>query len=335
MTESEGCAKRPTICWHGGHLVLTPCSADVSPVLFMPSPHKSRSARIRRFRRWRAPAVWNGRDGLPERRDAAIAAVADQLGPWMMRYFGAQVRGTDRVPEGGVLFVGNHSGGLGSPDSFVFGYGLYLKLGMSAVPWGLAHQTAMDAPVIGPLLRAIGGVKAGPGAGKRLLQAGRNVLVYPGGDVDSMRPSHMRHNMTFDGRQGYIRLAMAANRPIVPVVAAGGHSVFWLFGDLMPVLRAFGLDRRLRLKTFPMGLSVPWGITPGPPPPYVPLPSRILIEILEPIYLPAPENPDYPDPEIVDKFDALVQARMREALARLVAERKKLGRAAVRDWFRR
>ena len=301
----------------------------------MPSPRTSSSARVRRLRRWRAPAVWNGHDGLPERRDAVIAAVADQLGPWLMRYFGAEVRGTERIPEGGVLFVGNHSGGLGSPDSFVFGYGLYLQRGMDAVPWGLAHQIAMDAPVLGPLMRALGGVKAGPGAGKRLLEAGRNVLVYPGGDVDSMRPSHMRHDMNFDGRKGYIRLAMAARRPIVPVVAAGGHSVFWLFGDMMPMLRAVGLDRRLRLKTFPMGFSIPWGFTPGPPPPYLPLPSRILIEVLDPIYLPPQENPEIPDAKVVDEYDALVQSRMREALARLVAERKKLGRAAIVDWFRR
>jgi 1-acyl-sn-glycerol-3-phosphate acyltransferase len=287
----------------------------------------------RRFRLARVPQVWNGHEALPERDEVFIQAMGKRLGPVMMRYFGAEVRGAERVPDGGVLFVGNHSGGMGSPDSFVFGYGLYQKKGMSAVPWGLAHQTAMEAPVLGPLMRMLGGVKAGPGAGQRLLEAGRNVLVYPGGDVDSMRPSHMRHDMTFDGRKGYIRLALSANRPIVPVVAAGGHSVFWLFGDLMPLLRAAGLDRRFRVKSFPMGLSLPWGFTLGPPPPYFPLPSRILVEVLEPIHLPRRGEHPERDDALVDECDALVQARMREALTRLYAEREQRGRAAVRDWF--
>ncbi|MDQ4142670.1 MAG: glycerol acyltransferase, partial [Actinomycetota bacterium] len=43
-------------------------------------------------------------------------------GMWLFStlYFRAEVSGFDRVPDGPVLFVGNHSGGNMTPDSMVF-----------------------------------------------------------------------------------------------------------------------------------------------------------------------------------------------------------------------
>ena len=119
-----------------------------------------------------------------------------------------------------------------------------------------------------------------------LFAAGHQVLVYPGGDVEAMRPFRDRDRLRFAGRRGYIRLALRAGVPIVPLVAAGAHATFIVLSDLPWLARALGVDRRFRLTVFPLALSVPWGLTLGPLPPYLPWPSRILIEALPAIHFP-------------------------------------------------
>ena len=40
-----------------------------------------------------------------------------------------------------------------------------------------------------------------------LLKDGANVLVYPGGDVEALRPWKDRNKIVFDGRKGFLKLA--------------------------------------------------------------------------------------------------------------------------------
>ena len=49
------------------------------------------------------------------------------------------------------------------------------------------------------------------------------VVVLPGGDYDVYRPTLSENTIDFDGRTGYLRAAVNARVPIVPVVAIGGH----------------------------------------------------------------------------------------------------------------
>jgi 1-acyl-sn-glycerol-3-phosphate acyltransferase len=69
-------------------------------------------------------------------------------------------------------------------------------------------------------------------------------------------------------------MAIRAGVPIVPIATVGG-------ADAMPVLmrgdrlsKALRLDRLLRLKVFPLALSLPWGIAPAALP-QLPLPAKI------------------------------------------------------------
>ena len=49
------------------------------------------------------------------------------------------------------------------------------------------------------------------------------MLVYPGGDYEVHRPTWDGHRVDFDGRKGFIRLALEHDVPIVPVVSIGGQ----------------------------------------------------------------------------------------------------------------
>lgn len=264
------------------------------------------------------------------RSDALISAIQQLCGPALFRYFGADVRGVDRLPHGAALLVGNHSGGMSTPDTFLLGAAIVATRGLDDVPFGLAHDFAFELPAIGPLLRAIGGVPAGYENARELFERGRKAMVYPGGDVDAFRPTRDRHRIRFGGRKGYARLALQHRVPIAPVVAAGAHSGFLVLGDLLPIVRRLGLAERMRLKTWPVTVSFPWGVLPGPAPPYVPLPTRILIEVLDPI---APPDADPDDPAAVAALDAQVRERMQTTLDALVAERQRRGPWAAASWW--
>ncbi len=76
---------------------------------------------------------------------------------------------------------------------------------------------------------------------------------------------------------------MTAGVRIVPVISAGAHSVVYVVDDGQWLARMLRLDTFFRLKVCPITLSFPWGVTVGPPPPYVPWPSRFFQEALPPI----------------------------------------------------
>ena len=105
----------------------------------------------------------------------------------------------------------------------------------------------------------IGGIRANHKSAKAVFSRGEKALVYPGGDVDSMRPWKERHQVKFAGRTGYIKLAMSAGVPIVPLVASGAQSTFYVISDNQWLAKTLRLDKMLRLKVLPLMLTFPWG----------------------------------------------------------------------------
>ncbi|MCB9730819.1 MAG: 1-acyl-sn-glycerol-3-phosphate acyltransferase [Deltaproteobacteria bacterium] len=243
----------------------------------------------------------------------------------LRRWHRAEVRGLDALPPGPVLFVGNHNAATATPDTWIALGALHAAHGVDGVPFGLAHAVVMRAPLLGSLMTRLGAVPACHEQALELLEAGRSVLVYPGGDAEAMRPYRDRDRLRFSGRQGYIRLALRAGVPIVPLVAAGAHASLFILSDLAWLARRLGTDRRFRLGVFPIALSLPWGLTVGPLPPYLPWPSRILIEALPAIQLARTGPEAAADPAWVDACARQVETTMQDALTRLAAERATLG----------
>jgi hypothetical protein len=60
----------------------------------------------------------------------------------MSAYFDAEVRGLDRVPEGPVLLVGNHSGGFLTPDTTAVIAAWYREFGLERPLIGLGLDAA-------------------------------------------------------------------------------------------------------------------------------------------------------------------------------------------------
>ncbi|HEV2757702.1 MAG TPA: 1-acyl-sn-glycerol-3-phosphate acyltransferase [Actinomycetota bacterium] len=265
-------------------------------------------------------------------RKALIAGAAAELdardpefiryqlpGMWLFTtmYFRAEVTGFDRVPEGPILFVGNHSGGNMTPDSMVFMLAFNTYFGVERPVYALAHSLVTSWPLLGRLAKRWGIITAGPKAARAALERGCSVLVYPGGDVDTHRPWTARHEIRFDGRKGFLRIARDAGVPIVPVVSVGGQDTYLPLTDGRRVASLLRLDKIARLKVLPVSLALPWGLNVGDFLGHLPLPAKIRMEVLEPIDVVERFGDDSDSDEAYD----YVVSRMQESLTALAASR--------------
>ena len=239
---------------------------------------------------------------------------------WLLAslWYRGEVRGLGNIPDSGpVLLVGNHSGGNMTPDTIVFTLAFNTYFGVERAFFQLAHNLVLSMPGLGSL-RKFGTVAASPQNARKALQSGAALLVYPGGDYEVHRPTWQRNRVDFDGRQGFLRLALDQNVPIVPVVSIGGQetAVFLTRGERLA--RLLALDRVFRLKVLPISLALPWGVNLGDMLGHVPLPAKITIETLSPIDLRAEFGPD---PDLDDAYDHIIRL-MQETLEALAAERR-------------
>ena len=241
-------------------------------------------------------------------------------GQWLLAsiWFRGEVRGLGNVPEeGAVLLVGNHSGCNVSPDSLVFTLAFSTYFGVERRFHQLAHNLVLSMPGLG-FLRRYGAVESSPENAARALASGAALLVYPGGDHEVHRPSWEGNTVNFDGRRGFVRLALEHDVPIVPVVSIGGQETALFLGRGEGLAKLLMLDRIFRLKVLPISVAVPWGLNVGDVLGHIPLPAKITVEVLPAIHLREQFGAD-PD---ADEVYAHVTSTMHETLDALAAERR-------------
>ena len=242
------------------------------------------------------------------------------LRPLLRRYFRTEVRGLGNIPPaGGALLVSNHSGGQFAADVPILAVEFYEKFGYDRPIHTLSHDMLFVGPVADALLRT-GFIRANRENAAEALRSGHLVVVFPGGDYDAMRPTVWENVIDFDGRKGYVRTAIEAGVPIVPTVSIGGQeSQLFLARGTGLAKRLGPISRAVRTKIMPVSIGFPFGLSLfGVFPPNVPLPTKIVTQVLEPIDVVA-EFGDDPD---VDAVDAHVRAVMQRALDRLGRERR-------------
>jgi 1-acyl-sn-glycerol-3-phosphate acyltransferase len=198
--------------------------------------------------------------------------------------FRMEFDGWENLPNPPVLLVGIHSGAPFVWDAWTVGVQWWRKFGQDRPLHGTAHDVLMAMPLVGRYFRAMGVLPAAPDSMATALAKGRDVAVWPGGEVDSLRPWTERDRANLAGRKGFVKMAIRAGVPIVPIATVGG-------ADAMPVMirggqlsRTLRQDKLLRLKVFPIAVSLPWGVAPAALPQF-PLPAKIRSRLMPAIEL--------------------------------------------------
>jgi len=241
------------------------------------------------------------------------------------------VSGWENIPDRPFLCVGNHSG-YGVSEVLTLLCLWTGRFGVTRPAVGLAHDLGMYWPFRMVVL-PIGGVRASIPAGLEALGRGFPVLVFPGGDVDALRPFSRRDRVVWGGRHGFLRAARDAHVPLVPLVISGSHAQYTLLPGGRAIARMLGLPR-LRLATWPLplggalllGAIGAWaaGLLPGAMVAvagliaFVPNPSRIEYRFLEPE---APPPAGEEGAELAARAEAL-RARMEGVLGELERTRR-------------
>lgn len=253
------------------------------------------------------------------RRSALEAAVAGFR--FLSKYHRCEVRGVEKIPEGPALLVANHNGGLNPVDGlFLVDY--YRKRGYDRPVYVLAHDILFRVKRVAEVLESVGIVRARRGQAQELLEAGHKVLVFPGGDVESMRPFKDRRRIVLAGRRGFATLALRTGAPIVPVVSAGSHETLMILTRGHRLARLLGTQKLARISSLPVVLAFPWGLLVGPTCalPYLPLPAKVTFQVGEPIELGRRVGEAEAERRATDVY-GVVEQRMQSMLDELYDER--------------
>jgi 1-acyl-sn-glycerol-3-phosphate acyltransferase len=240
--------------------------------------------------------------------------------PLMDYWFRMEIEGWENLPEPPVLLIGIHSGGPFPWDAWTVGVQWWRHFGRERPLHGTAHDALMATPIVGAYFRRMGVIPAAADSITAALAAGRDVAIWPGGERDSLRAWRQRDQAILAGRTGFIKLAIRAGVPIVPIATVGGP-------DAMPVLATgrrlasvLRLDKVARLKMFPIALQAPWGISPALLP-EVPFPAKIRTAFQEPVELDSDPERAEDAAYIEDRYRA-VQNRIQAGMDVLARRRR-------------
>jgi 1-acyl-sn-glycerol-3-phosphate acyltransferase len=240
-------------------------------------------------------------------------------------YFRLETSGWERLPQETSLLIGVHSGAALTMDAWTFVFAWWRRFGTERVLHPTAHDVLMAAPGLGDYFRQVGVIPASRQGVTAALRAGRDVIIWPGGDVDAMRNWRKRDQAVLGGRTGFIRQAIRSGVPIVPVASVGGHDTAFVLSEGRWIAngldRISGLKKKLRGTRMPIVLGIPFGLTIETIPTHLPLPAKIRTELLDPIYV--DDDPErVNDRAYIDSIYEQVQSTIQDGMDRLARQRR-------------
>jgi 1-acyl-sn-glycerol-3-phosphate acyltransferase len=223
-------------------------------------------------------------------------------------WFRCEVEGIENVPsEGGALLVSNHAGAL-PPDAPMIAKAIKEEHPRPRPLHLTVEHFFKGYPGFSMLVPKLGGVSAHPANVHRLLcDEDQLVLVFPEGRKGTEKLYKDRYRLRRFGRGGFVRTAMRARVPIVPIALVGAEEAQPVFAQIPLLARVTGLIY-------------------APVSPLFYLPAKFTIRFLEPG--PTDDMGDAPweDRGLVQTVSQEIRARIQEELFDMVG-----GRGSV--WF--
>jgi 1-acyl-sn-glycerol-3-phosphate acyltransferase len=226
----------------------------------------------------------------PETLKRAVA-----LGLWFYRnYFRVIPHGLERLPKGRVMLVANHSGQLPF-DAMMIAMALLVDALPARIPRGMVDYWVPSLPFISDLFTRSGAVVGSPLNCLDLLRAEQCVMVFPEGTRGLGKPFSKRYQLQNFGT-GFMRLAIEAKAPIIPVAVIGAEEIYPGAFNIEPLAKLLGMPY------FPipplLALLGPLGA--------LPLPTQISIRFGEPLTFEA--DPDMTDSELMPLIASVKEA---------------------------
>jgi 1-acyl-sn-glycerol-3-phosphate acyltransferase len=221
-------------------------------------------------------------------------------------YFRTDVYDVDRVPQGRVMLVANHSGQI-PIDAAIIGCAMFFDANPPRITRAMVDKWAATLPFVSTFFSRMGQVVGLPENARRLLDREELLLVFPEGMRGISKPFQERYQLQEFGR-GFMRLALETKTPIVPVGVIGAEEQYLSFGRVSWAARAFGL---------PVVPFVPQVFLPGG---QLPLPTKYRLFFGEPLYFEG--DPD--DSQGVADKVYLVREAVAHILRRGLAQRRSI-----------
>jgi 1-acyl-sn-glycerol-3-phosphate acyltransferase len=213
----------------------------------------------------------------------------------LKRYFHYEVQGLEKIPAfGPALLVMNH--GLLVVDAVLLGLEMWRFTGR--IIRFLGAHFLFQLPGLRRLFLTAGVVDGNPVTAADLLARGELAAVMPGGVPEACRTSDSRYELRWEGRTGFVSLALRTGVPIVPAFCIGCDDMYHVFSS------GRRLEDLLGLRGFQLPLF--WGLGP------LPLPAKLTHYVGDPIFCQKdPEAAE--DPAKVNRL----HRQVRQAMLRL------------------
>jgi 1-acyl-sn-glycerol-3-phosphate acyltransferase len=142
------------------------------------------------------------------------------------RYWRVQTSGIENIPaDGPALLTPNHSGQL-PWDGAMVGSAVYLEHPEQRLVRSLYASWFPTLPFLSSIFVKAGQTLASVENGTRLLEEDQLVAVYPEGIKGVGKLFRDRYRLARFGRGGFVRMALRAQAPIIPVSVVGAEETY-------------------------------------------------------------------------------------------------------------
>ncbi len=139
-----------------------------------------------------------------------------RLNQFVQLYFSPTVIGANHIPDEPTLFIGNHA--MFGLDGMIIMPTVYETTGRFLRAMG--DKAWFQTPT-GKLLAGNGIVLGDPRVCSALMEAGADILVFPGGAAEANKTAEQKYSLVWRERYGFVRMAAQHGYNIVPFGLVG------------------------------------------------------------------------------------------------------------------
>lgn len=240
---------------------------------------------------------------------------------YLERYHRYEVKGWENMPEEPALLISNH--GFIAYDIYMLALTYFLKTGKM---WRIVtDHVIFTVPLLREFFLAMGIVDGTRENVDQLFNRGDSVVVLPGGGREAMKSSRERYRLKWQGRYGFIKVALKHNVPIVPIISIGIDDAFDVYVDGYQMGQWFGF------KEFPLPIFTGRYGLPFP----IPKPVKITHYIGKPIFFTPEDQEALHDKLKLRQIQRRIKRRVEDMIKTGLKEQERWGRSKNIFLFRK